>query len=315
MALRGFGTRVYEVLAQGMVEGLSRLGRTDLTVGGMPELFQDWSLLWLRAVLPVAAAILVVGVVAGLLQTQFLFSLKPLVPDFNRINPIHGITRLFSLSAVVDLVKALFKTAVIGYIAYSDILSLLPWMPNLMSQNVAVGIAQVASRALGGLQKMGFGLLALGVLDYGYQYWEFRRSLRMTKQEIKEEMKEQEGSPEVKQKQRARARELARRRKALKEVPTADVVITNPTHYAVALKYEAGSDTAPRVVAKGADLLAQRMKVIARQHDVPLVENKPLARALYQTVEIGKAIPPELYQAVAEVLAFVYSLRRQRRRR
>ncbi|MDF2627625.1 MAG: flhB [Symbiobacteriaceae bacterium] len=314
MLLKMGGPNLYEQLARAMTETFGGLNAGELTPDRLGALLQDWGLLFAKTLLPIAGAIIGVGVAFGLLQGQLAFSTKPILPDFSRLNPGRGIGRIFSGQTVVETLKSLLKLALIGYVGYSDVAALIPQVPNLLGQNLALGVVGTVSRAVSALQRIGFGLIALGVLDYGYQYWEFRKSLRMTKQEVKQEHKQQEGNPELKQKQRQKARDLARRRKALKEVPKADVVITNPTHFAVAIRYKAGTDSAPTVVAKGADLLALRIKAMAKKHGVPTVENRPLARSLFATVEIGKSIPPELYQAVAEVLAFVYSLRRQKRR-
>jgi flagellar biosynthesis protein FlhB len=314
MLLKSGGPGMYEQMARAMTETFSGLSAAELTLDRLGTVMQDWGLLFVRVLLPVAGAILGVGAAFGLLQGRLSFSTKPITPDIGRLNPGRGLGRIFSGQTVVETVKALLKLTLIGYVGYSQVAAMIPQVPNLLGQSVAMGVTVTVSRAVSALQTIGFGLVALGVLDYGYQYWEFRKSLRMTKQEVKQEHKQQEGNPELKQKQRQRARELARRRKALKEVPRADVVITNPTHYAVAIRYAPGKDSAPTVVAKGADLLALRIKAIAKKHEVPTVENRPLARSLFATVEIGKSIPPELYQAVAEVLAFVYSLRRQKRR-
>lgn len=314
LALGSLGPQVYEQVARGMVETFSHLNGPELTVEQVGALTTSWVLLFFKAVLPLLGLILVVGLLFGLLQGQFTFSLKPLVPNFSRINPVQGLQRMFSLHSLVEHIKACIKLAVIGFIGYRQWMSVMPEIPNLMGQGVALGVTRIAEAVVTALRNVGFALLAVGVLDYGYQYWEFRRSLRMTKQEVKQELKQQEGNPEVKARQRQRAREMAMRRRAIKDVPTADVVVTNPTHFAVALRYEAGKDAAPRVIAKGADLMAQQIKAIAREHQVPLVENRPLARRLYDTVPIGRPVPPELFQAVAEVLAFVYNLRRQQRR-
>lgn len=314
LALGSLGSNVYEQVARGMVETFSHLSGAELTVEQVGALTASWALLFFKAMLPLLGLILVVGLLFGLLQGQFTFSLKPLVPNFSRVNPIQGLQRMFSLHSLVEHVKALIKLVVIGFIGYRQWMAVMPEVPNLMGQSVALGVSRIAGAVVAALRNVGFALLAVGVLDYGYQYWEFRRSLRMTKQEVKQELKQQEGNPEVKARQRQRAREMAMRRRAIKDVPTADVVVTNPTHFAVALKYEAGKDAAPRVIAKGADLMAQQIKAIAREHQVPLVENRPLARRLYDTVPIGRPVPPELFQAVAEVLAFVYNLRRQQRR-
>lgn len=314
MALNSVGSNIYEQAARGMVETFSHLGGVELTVEETAALGISWALLFFKAILPLVGLILLVGLLFGLLQGQFAFSLKPLAPDLNRINPLQGIKRMFSLHSLMEHIKALLKLAVIGYIGYREIRQAALEVPDLMGQSVALGLSRIFATLVTALRNVGFALLAVGVLDYAYQFWDYRRSLRMTKEEVKQEFKQQEGNPEIKSRQRQRQREMAMRRRAIKEVPKADVVVTNPTHYAVALRYEADKDVAPRVIAKGADLMAQQIKAIAREHQVPLVENRPLARRLYDTVPLGKPVPPELFQAVAEVLAFVYNLRRQGRR-
>jgi len=314
MALGSLGPNVYEQVARAMVETFSHLHGSELSVQRATDLGVTWALVFAKAVLPLVGIILAVGLLFGLLQGQFTWSLRPLAPDFNRINPIQGLIRMFSLRSLVENIKALIKLGMIGYIGYREIVLVLPQIPNLMGQGVALGLSEIAHTVVTALRNVGFALVGVGILDYGYQYWEFRRSLRMTKQEVKEEIKQEEGRPEVKQRQRQRARELAMRRRAIREVPKADVVVTNPTHYAVALRYEAEKDIAPRVIAKGADLMAFQIKAVAREHQVPMVENRTLARQLYDKVPLGRPIPPELFQAVAEVLAFVYNLRRQQRR-
>lgn len=312
LALRALGPSAYEQVGSAMTDALGTL-ETAITGESVGDILLDWLLLVARIVVPFAGILIVVGVTVGLLQTQFLFTTRTLVPNLQALNPIKGLQRIFSLRTLTEVIKGLLKLALVAYIAYRDFIATLPAFPSLMEGGVAAGTSFVAERAVSALQSIGIGLLAIGILDYGYQYWEFRRSLRMTKQEVKQEFREQEGSPELRQRQRARARELALHRRALKDVPLADVVVTNPTHYAVAIKYDAAESPAPKVLAKGADLLAQRIRQIAQENDVPTVENRPLARALYDNVAIGQQIPPELYQAVAEVLAFVYSLRRHRR--
>lgn len=312
ITMKSMGPTFYGVVSESMTTSFSSLSRVDLTPEGTSAIMQHWVQLLLRASIPIAATMMVVGVVVGLLQSNFHLTLNHLTPKFERISPVAGFTRIFSLRTVVELFKSLLKLGFVGLIAYREISGTLPHIPDLMAESVAEGVQYVGSVSVGALQSIGLGLLGIGVLDYGYQYWEFRQSVMMTKQEIKDENKQTEGSPENKQRQRQKMREMARRRRALKEVPRADVIITNPTHYAIAVKYESG-DAAPRVIAKGMDLLAQRIKVIAKKHEIPMVENRPLARTLYATVEIGKVIPPDLYTAVAEVLALVYSMRRQKR--
>jgi flagellar biosynthetic protein FlhB len=313
MALQFFGQTFYEQLAGGMVHNFSGAGRTDLTQEGLLVLLTDWAIGMMKALVPFAAVLAVIGLLVSLLQTRFLVTLNSLAPKAERISPISGFGRIFSTNTVVEQIKGLLKLALIGWIAYAEVAALLRIMPNLLGQPVAVGVVAICTTLIDALMSIGYVLLAIGVLDYGYQYWSFRKSLRMSKDEVKREHKEQDGSPELKQRQRQTQREMARRRKALQDVPQADVIITNPTHYAIAISYAAGKESAPRVVAKGTDLLAQQIKTLARDHQVPTVENRQLARTLYATVEVGEPVPPELYQAVAEVLAFVYSLRRQER--
>lgn len=313
MALRGLGPSIIAQISGGMTDTFAGLKPIEMSPDLLGPIMQNWALLFLKVVLPIAGAIVAIGVFGTTLQTRFLVTLKPLVPKFSSLNPISGLSRMFSMRSLVELTKGIIKLTIIGYITYLEVKRILPHFPNLMEQSISGGAMAVADMAVAILQRIGWTLLVIGIFDYGYQYWEFRRSLKMTKDEVKQEHKEQEGSPEVKSKQRQKAREMALRRKALQDVPLADVVVTNPTHYAIALKYDAAAGGAPKVLAKGADILAQRIKVIARQHEIPTVENRPLARGLYDSVDVGKPIPPEFYQAVAEVLAFVYNLRRQQR--
>ncbi|MBP2017008.1 flagellar biosynthetic protein FlhB [Symbiobacterium terraclitae] len=313
LALRGLGAAAVEQVTGGMAGAFAGLRATELTAETTAVILQEWALLFLRTLLPFALVLLAIGVAVGTLQTRFIFTLRALVPKFSTLNPITGLSRIFSLRTLTELIKGLLKLVVIGYIAYRSVAGLTPQFPNLIAQPVRIGLVALADMVLDVMLAVGLAFLVIGVLDYGYQYWEFQRSLRMTKQEVKQEHREQEGAPELKSKQRQRMREMAMRRRALKEVPKADVVVTNPTHFAVALKYDAAEVAAPKVVAKGADLLALEIRKIAQAHDVPLVENRALARGLYYDVEVGRLIPPEYYQAVAEVLAFVYNLRRQNR--
>lgn len=313
LSLRSLAPRIYEQIAGGMTETFQDLARIDLTADNLSEVLQPQGLVLLKAVLSLLFLLALIGVMTGLLQTGFLFSTKPLAPDFNRLNPISGVQRMFSLKTVVELVKSLIKLAAIGSVVYLNLSSQLPMAGVLAGQAPAAGIVTVVDMAGSVLLHAGFALTAIGALDFSYQRWEFQKEQRMTKQEVKEEQKQTDGNPELKAKQKQRQREMARRRKALKDVALANVVITNPTHFAVAIRFDPAVDAVPVVVAKGTDLLAQRIKAIARKHEIPAVENRPLARTLYATVDIGRSIPPELYQAVAEVLAFVFSLRRQER--
>ena len=311
--MKALGSSFYELIAGSMIQTFSSDMTKELTVGTVGQVMQNLSMLYLRALVPVAGILLVVGVAVGLAQSRLNFAFGLLAPNFGRINPITGFSRIFSLRTAVETLKGLLKLTIVAVIVYQTLKGSVAQFPNLMGQSLVSGIATVLGLSLSALQKVGFGLLALGAADYGYQYWEFQKSVRMTKYEVKQELRQQEGNPEVRQRQRQIQREMARRRKAIKDVPKADVVVTNPTHFAVALKYDPDEGPAPKVIAKGTDLLAQQIKSIAKEHEIPMVENRALARTLYSTVEIGDVIPPELYTAVAEVLAFVYSLRRQQR--
>ncbi len=282
---------------------------TDMfTIEGLIKVFIDLLLRFLKIVAPIFAVALITGIAAGYAQVGFLFTTKTIGFKFNRINPFNGFKRIFSLRSVTELVKSLLKIAVIGFIGYSYLAGEANNILKTMDLDV-IGIAvYICTVSMDVAIRMCVAMLILGVLDYGYQWWEYEKSLKMSKQEIKEEHKEAEGNPEIKGKIRQRQRQIALRR-MLQDVPKADVVITNPTHFAVAIKYDQKISDAPLVVAKGQDYIALRIKEIAKENKVEIVENKPLARTLYSTVEIGEKIPPELFQAVAEVLAFVYNIK------
>jgi len=282
-----------------------------------PELNEATFLLYMKGaiirVLYTIGLVFVIGVVVSLLsvflQTRFLIAPKALKIDFSRLNPVEGLRRMFSLRSVMEFLKNILKIAFIGVIAFSFLRSewdnffLMPFLSlEESTKRMLYDIFQIALRC-------GVALLAIGVFDYFYQRWEFERSIKMTKQEVKEEYKEVEGNPEIKRRQRQIMTEIMRRR-MLQEVPEATVVITNPEHIAVALKYDIDEMEAPVVVAKGAGEIAQKIKQIARENDVPIIENPPLARAIYKMSEIGDEIPMELYRAVAEVIAQVYRMKR-----
>jgi flagellar biosynthetic protein FlhB len=262
----------------------------------------------LKTVAPIVAAVMVAGVVANVGQVGFAYNLQPLAPDLTRIDPIKGFARMFSARSFMELMKSLAKVSILGCVAWT-------FLRNQAGTVVALGTLSQdeAARTAGDLIwqlaiRVCSVILVIASIDYIYQRQQFEKSIRMTKQEVKEEFKRSEGDPKIRGAIRQRQREMSRRR-MMQDVPTSDVVITNPTHYAVALKYDSQTMAAPVVVAKGQRLVAQRIKDIARKHHVPLVENKPVARALFASAEIGDSVPVELYQAVAEILAFVYRLK------
>ncbi|MHB0868166.1 MAG: flagellar biosynthesis protein FlhB [Chloroflexota bacterium] len=257
---------------------------------------------------PVVLGVAVAGTAIGVVQVGPMFSTEVLKPNLAKLNPLMGLQRMWSPRIFMELFKSATKLSVVGFVAYQVIRERYGMLVGLQAAS-----AEGALGVLGGImmeiaQKCGIALLIMAVADYIYQRRSHESSLKMTKEEIKEEGKQAEGNPQVKGKIRSLQRQMARSR-MMQAVPHADVVVTNPTHYAIALEYKPPRMQAPVVVAKGQNLVAERIKRVAKEHGVPVVENPPLARALHASVEIGDAIPPAMYQAVAEVLAFIYRLR------
>lgn len=284
----------------------------EWTIGTAAYFFGPVGSIYLGAMLPLFAAIALVGIASNLAQSGLVLATKPVTPDFSRINPLQGFQRVFSTRSLVELVKQVAKLAIIGYVVYQSLQDKYLQMVTLSGTDIRAAAGTISEIAAEVLLKAGAALLVLALLDYGYQRWHYERSIRMTKEEITEEMRQSEGDPHIRAKIRQQQRQMAARR-MMRDVPAADVVLTNPTHYAVAIQYRPEAMRCPKVVAKGQLLIAEKIKEIARQHGVPVIENKPLAQALYTMVEVGGEIPPTLYQAVAEVLAFIYSLKRRRR--
>jgi len=265
-------------------------------------------LLMAKVLGPILLIVAVTAIAVNYFQVGNIFTLKPLAPSFNKLNPIQGFKRLFSKHAFVELLKSILKISIIGYVVYDFLSKNYEIIPELIGMDLESTAAYIGNTIISIGLRAATVLLIMSVFDYAFQLWDYEKSIRMTKQEIKDEYKQMEGNPQIKSKIREKQRQFALRR-MISEVPKADVVITNPTHYAVAIKYDAEKSDAPQVVAKGKDLIAQKIKDTAKENKVPIVENKPLAQTLYKTVDIGENIPPDLYKAVAEVLAFVYSLK------
>ncbi len=263
--------------------------------------------LWLPWLGLTLGGILAAAVTVNLAQTGFLWSSKRLGFHLDRLDPIKGFKRLFSLHSLLELAKALIKLFLIGGVSFAYLRPRLPLLLGLNQNDAVSGLSLWLEIALGLAFQIAIFYLILAALDYGYQRWNYLRSLRMTREEIKEELKQTEGDPLLRSRIRSYQQRLARTR-MMANVPKATVVITNPTHVAVALAYEPATMRAPKVIAKGVNLLAQRIKEVARANRVAIVENPPLARLIYQTVDLDQEIPPELYTAVAEVLAYVYRL-------
>jgi flagellar biosynthesis protein FlhB len=259
---------------------------------------------------PLFLVMMTAGIVVNVGQVGFKVTAKAAYPKFSRINPLQGVKRLFSMHSLVELGKSLIKLALVGGIVYLTIASQFDRIYMLVHVPVSALIATVGDILTRLFVVVSFSLVGLGALDYLYNRWEYEKSLKMTKEEVKEEARQSEGDPQVKSK----IREIMFKnsfRRMMKKLPEADVVIANPIHLAVALKYDRVRGGAPVVVAKGARKVAERIKAVAAEHGIPVIENPPLARALYKACEIGQEIPLEFYKAVAEVLAYVYRLKRK----
>ncbi|MFO0830003.1 MAG: flagellar biosynthesis protein FlhB [Phycisphaerales bacterium] len=258
----------------------------------------------------IAPALLVSAAIAYLVhvwQVGALVTGKALRPQAQRLNPLSGAKRLLGPQALIKTIFDLAKLAIVVAIAYATIAPMAPRILELPGAELSAALVAAGSMMFELAMKIGTALVLLGLLDYAWQRWKYQRDLRMTKQEVKEEYKQTEGDPEVKRRRMQIQRQIAMQRIGA-AVPKADVIVTNPEHLSVAIRYDANSMHAPKVVAKGADHLALRIRQIARQHGVPIVERKPLARALYKQVKVGQEVPPDFYKAVAEVLAYVYRL-------
>lgn len=280
--------------------------------GNMPE--QDITLVFRRMMLEaviIMAPILLIGFLIAFLsdvvQVGWHPTGKTIQPKFSKMSPVSGFKRIFSVNAVVELIKSLLKIGLIVYICYNYLKNKWPLLYELYDLDLTQAIGLIGNTVTDLGIRVSLIYMIIAAADFIYQKVKFSRDMRMTKQEVKEEYKQQEGDPQIKGRIRQRMREASQRR-MMQNLPQADVVITNPTHYAVAIKYDPEVADAPIVIAKGEDYLAAKIKEIARDHQIEIVENKPLARMLYANVDVGQAVPPELYQAVAEVLAFVYHL-------
>jgi len=274
-----------------------------------------WAMAVLRSVFawttlaaaPVAAAALVFGAGTSIIQGGLQFHPHLIAPDFNRLNPITGLSRMFSRKTLADCLRSLLKAALVGLLTWNALRTVLPQVSTFVVRGLPNSVEITVTTIEKLVMNCGIFLVGAGMLDYLYQWWEHEKSLRMTQREVRDELRDSEVKPEVKSAIRARQRQMARMR-MMQEVPKADVVVVNPTHYAVALKYDLSEKPAPVVVAKGVDDVALRIKKIALEAKVHVVENPPLARSLYKAAEVGEMIPPELYKAVAEVLAYVYRI-------
>ena len=301
----GLNAHMVKLLHDGLTFGQDVVFKPELMI---PRLY-DLSMDMLITFAPVLLVLLVAAFISPLFLNGWLFSTESLTPQFSRINPVSGIARMFSSHALVELGKALGKAGIVGGIAIWVIWHRRDDVLQLASLSTTTAVSQMGSLVTGSFIAIVAAMLIIVAVDVPFQIWDHNKKLMMTKEEVRQEHKETEGDPHVKGRIRHMQREAARRR-MMAAIPTADVVVTNPTHYSVALKYSDKVMGAPTVVAKGSDLVAQRIREVAAENNVPILEAPPLARALHKHTEIGDAIPEALYTAVAEVLAYVYQLRR-----
>lgn len=280
----------------------------EVTKTNVMAMMGEYAVQVLLLLAPIFLIVIVVAVVADYAQIGFMLIGEPLKIKFSKLDPIKGFKNIFSMRSLVQFIKTLFKLLIIGYLVYSTIWGYRGSLSALGHVSVDDTFHFTAQLTMNLGLKIAAALIVLAVLDYMYQRYEHEKNLKMSKQDIKDEYKKMEGDPLIKGKIRERQRRMALQR-MMQEVPKADVIITNPTHFAVALKYDGSKMDAPQVIAKGQDYVALRIKEIAKEHGVITMENKPLARALFQRTEIGETIPADLFQAVAEVLAYVYRIK------
>jgi flagellar biosynthetic protein FlhB len=299
-AMEQLMTQIFQELAQG----------EELSIDGIFILSEEILSIILPAFAPFVAVIIFVGIFSSVLQVGVQITFKAITPKFNKISPLTGLKRLFSSQSLADFLKSMAKLIIVGFVGYltyidkiTDLNGLSVLSPgSILNYNFTV-VAEVAGKIV-------LALIAIAIFDYFYQRWHHEQQMMMTKQEVKDETKQTEGDPQLKARIRQIQREMSNAR-MMQEVPKADAVIVNPTHFSVAILYDREIMTAPEVTAKGADHLALRMRTVARENNVPILERPELARDLYANVEIGDDIPERFYKAIAEILAFVYRLRKR----
>ena len=301
-----FGSTMFSMLLDYMQQCMEGLANTGSTSEFVMDVMWKAFILCICTLGPILLAGMVLGILPVLVQTRGLFSGEAMKPKFSRLNPFSGIKRLFSLQAVVGILKGLIEIVVVVAVLYMQVVDKLNAFSKLMDTDVIKIVAFISDTVMSLLTTIMVMLVFVGAADYVFQWWSFEKKMKMSKQEVKEEYKQMEGDPQIKGKIKRKQQEMAQQR-MMAEVPTADVVVRNPTHFAVALRYnQKVAFKAPVVVAKGADALALKIVKVAEENNVYITENPPLARGLYDAVDIGQEIPREFYTAVAEVLAMVY---------
>ena len=307
--LKSFGWQYFSYMGNTMKFFLGSLNANISGGGDMQQRYMIVLTTSAEVVVPIIILSVGISIVATMAQTRMLFTPQNAKFNLEKLNPISGIKNLFSPRAMIEIVKSIIKIIVIGIIMFMEIQGQLQYIVTIYNQSVIDSVSFIANFAIDVCLKGSIAFLVIGIGDYFFQLWDFERRIKMSKEEIKEEYKQTEGNPETKGRMRNEQRRLARLRQ-IQAVPTADVVIRNPTHYAVALKYDKDKSKAPIVVAKGQNNVALKIVEVATASRVHVIENKPLAQALYKTVEVGDEIPSEFYKAVAEVLAFIFKLKR-----
>jgi len=311
LALSALGSYLYDRLGIIMVNVLTNGVHAELDAINILGYMMGWGSDYAKTVAPIGLFLLVAALGVNYVQVGVLFTGKPIMPKANRLSPLSGVKRIFSRRGLVELAKGLFKIGAVSYLTYLTIEEetdqLVAFMDMGINQILSISSEMILTLAF----RITLLLLIMAILDYAFQRFDYEKNLRMTRQEVKEELKQQEGDPLIRQRVRSLQREMSKRQ-MMDDIASADVVVTNPTHIAVALRYDTETMPAPKVLAKGQRLIAQRIKDLAREAGVPLIENKPLARALFKAVRVGDEIPEELFKAVAQVLAFVFQLKRKR---
>ena len=287
---------------------ISEYGNDEFTVPLSSALMGDMVKYILITGLPFYAVIFVVAFISQMAQIKWKVSFEPMKPKFSKFNPISGVKRIFSKNKLFETLFDTAKLVILCAVVISYLKDKWDLVMKMYSYTLTQGIALIGDIIIDIGMRVSMWFIVIGAADFAYQKWKFHDDMKMTKQEVKDEFKNTEGDPQIKGRQRRKMQEVSQKR-MMQDVPKADVVITNPTHFAVALRYDTKESTAPIVVAKGADYVAQKIKEIAKDNKIEIVENKPLARMIYHNVDLGAEIPPELYQAVAEVLAYVYRLK------
>jgi len=273
---------------------------------------QDMIILFVLTLAPLFAAIVIAAVLSNIMQVGFLLSAESIKPKFSKLNPLKGFERLFSKQSIMELVKSLLKLAIVGGVGYFTIKGEIKNLLFLGDMELHSIITYTFATIFKLFITCTIAMIFVVAIDYAFQKWDFEKRLRMSKNEIKDEFKKTEGDPLIKSRIRSIQMQMAKKR-MMHDVPDADVVITNPTHFAVAIKYDGLTMGAPKLLAKGAGGIAKRIKELAAQHDIPIVENKELARSLYSLVEVGQEVPGVLYQSIAEVLAYIYRIKNNRK--